>query len=96
MGVFQLPEHTGIVLDYWIVNFPYYGTFVFYGTDKEAQEMFSKKKSWEQGDGTMHRADPDNKRDKELVVKEITAVREDRAAGIKNLPFLPGRGWTTS
>ncbi len=91
--IFQLPETTGPVLEYWIVCFPYYGTFVFYGTARDAQEMFDKKQAWENGEGTMHRADPDKSADKKKVCDEIQAVRDDRAAGIKDLPFLPSKGW---
>lgn len=93
MSVFNLPELPGQVAEYWIVSFPYYPTFVFYGTETEATEMFKKKSEWEQGQGTMRRADPDKKPDVELVVKEIQAVREDKQAGIKDLPFLPSKGW---
>jgi hypothetical protein len=93
MTVFQLPETTGPMLEYWIVCFPDYGTFVYYGAEKDAKEMFEKKQLWESGEGTMHRADPDNKKDRAEVCKEIQAVRDDREAGIKNLPFLPSKGW---
>lgn len=93
MSVFQLPETTWPILEYWIVSFPYYGVFVYYGTATDAQAMFDKKQLWEQGTGTMRRADPDKKIDRDLVCSEIQAVRDDRAAGIKNLPFLPSKGW---
>ena len=93
MTMFNIPELPGAVSEYWIVSFPYYGIFVYYGTEKDANEMFKKKSDWEQGQGTMHRADPDKKSDKNLVCAEIQAVRDDRAAGIKDLPYLPSKGW---
>ena len=93
MTVFQLPENTGVTLEYWIVCFPYYGVFVFYGSENEAREMLDKKSEWEKTRGTMRRADPDNKTDRSIVVQEIEAVRADRTAGVKNLPFLPSKGW---
>jgi len=78
--------------NYWIMSFPYYYTFVFYGTETEAKELFIHKCEWE-GTGTMRKADPSNEQDSALVREEIINVRLDRDAGIPNLPFLPGRGW---
>ena len=86
-----MPELRMVVLHkrYWIINFPTYGTFVFYGTDIEAQELFTYKEKWENCPGVLRLADPSNKQDWELVNKEIDAVKEDKAAGIKGLPTLP-------
>jgi len=80
--------------EYWILEFPSYGygKFVFYGTIREATDLYYKKLTWE-GKGTIKLADPENREDRLLVVTEIQGVREDRASGIKNLPFLPSKGW---
>lgn len=77
---------------YFILSFPYYYTFVFYGTEVEAKELFLHKCEWE-GTGTMRKADPKIKQDADLVREEIVNVRIDRANGIKGLPYLPGKGW---
>lgn len=78
--------------NYWIFTFPYYYQFVFYGTVTEAQDLF-KKKCGTEGTGTLRLADADISQDVELVREEIINVRLDREAGIRNLPFLPGKGW---
>lgn len=74
---------------YWILTFPDYGSYVFYGTEKEAQEEYIRKTEWERQPGVLRRADPGIKKDWELVNQEINNVMEDRACGIKGLPFLP-------
>lgn len=82
------------VKEYWIINIPYYGEYVYYGTQVEAGIEFDKKCKWENTVGTMHKADPENKQDREKVMKELKAVWEDRQAGIKDLPFMSSKGWT--
>jgi hypothetical protein len=77
---------------YWIMCFPYHYSFVFYGTVVEAQELFKHRCEFE-GTGTLRRADPNNRQDSEMVRDEILNVRIDRQNGIKDLPYLPGRGW---
>ena len=76
---------------YWIMNFPHYGEFVFYGTDVEAVELFQKT-ALREGPGLLRKADPKMKRDQELVQDEIANVALDRRAGIKDLPYLPHDG----
>lgn len=76
--------------DYWLMTFPFYGTFVYYGTDIEAQIFFEKRVIWE-GGGSYRKANPFIKKDFELVNQEIDAVKEDRASGIK-IPTLPKSG----
>lgn len=88
ISLYKLPEEKF----YWIMTFPYYYTFVYHGTVKEAKELFLHKCEWE-GTGTMRLADRENKQDVELVRSEIVAVRLDKEAGIPGLPFLPGKGW---
>ena len=73
---------------YWIMNFPNYGKMVFYGTELQAQELFTKT-SVREGAGLLRKADPRMKEDQELVQEEIANVALDRRAGIKNLPHLP-------
>lgn len=77
---------------YWIFQFPYNYSFVFYGSDQEAKQLFEHKCKSE-GTGTLRKADPDDKIDSEMVRAEIINVRLDREAGIPDLPFLPGKGW---
>ena len=79
--------------DYYIIVFPFLGKVVFYGTEGEAMEVFEKKQKWENGGGSIVKADPNNKEHVKLVVDEICAVREDRKAGIQNLPYLPSGKW---
>ena len=88
----ELPEDTGVLLDYWIIRFPFYGIIVFYGNLKDAQSLFDHRAELE-GPGIMRRADPENEQDRAIVSKEILAVRADKEAGIKGLPYLPGKGW---
>jgi hypothetical protein len=73
---------------YWILYFPFYGKFVFYGTELEAEEIFLRY-SKREGAGLLRKADSTVKKDLELVRAEIDAVLDDRRAGIKNLPYLP-------
>jgi len=76
---------------YWILNFPFYGKFVFYGNPEEAEEIFMRYSKHE-GAGVLRRADSKNKEDVLFVREEIDNVLEDRRAGIKNLPYLPREG----
>jgi hypothetical protein len=92
MTLFKLPEDDPKP-EYWIMEFPEYGKFVYFGTETEASVYFGKKLNWEGGKGSIKLADPQNKEDRKLVIAEIQAVREDRASGIRDLPFLPSKGW---
>ena len=74
---------------YWIISFPSYGTYVLYGTEGDAKFDYEKRSAWENTPGFLRTADPKIKEDWNLVNKEIDAVREDTAAGIKDLPYLP-------
>lgn len=76
---------------YWILFFPFYGKFVFYGTDLEAQEIFLRYSKHE-GAGILRKADPAKQTDVLLVREEIDSVLEDRRAGVPNLPYLPREG----
>lgn len=76
---------------YWIISFPSYGTFVFYGTEEEAKIVFEKKSTWENSVGILRKADSKIKEDWQIVNKETEAVRQDKAAGIKDLPYLPNQ-----
>ena len=91
------PKHVDIVKVtpdklYWILSFPRDYTFVFYGTIEEAQNLL-KHKCQSEGTGTLRLADQSIEADVELVREEILNVRMDRANGIKDLPYLPGKGW---
>lgn len=85
---FSAPKNWPI---YWILHFPFYGKFVFYGTSDEAEEIFMRYNQRE-GGGLLRKADPKIKEDLDFVREEIDAVLEDRRAGIKNLPYLPREG----
>lgn len=76
---------------YWILHFPFYGKFVFYGTSGEADEIFLRY-SKREGAGIMRKADPKMAEDLKLVRNEIDAVLEDRQAGVVGLPYLPREG----
>lgn len=75
---------------YWIMNFPAYRKFVFYGSEKEAVELFYKT-SEREGAGLLRRADPTRREDQEIVQEEIQNVAMDRKHGV-NIPALPHTG----
>lgn len=75
---------------YWIVDFPFYGKFVFYGTESQATEFFEKT-SKREGRGNIRKANPKSREDQEMVQTEIQAVFEDIQAGIE-LPYYPHEG----
>lgn len=78
---------------YWILIFPAYPTFVIYATEDDAAKYFIEKNLWEGGGGLLRKANPENRDDVKLVREEIINVRLDKQSGIKDLPFLPARGW---
>ncbi|MDE2103707.1 MAG: hypothetical protein KGL39_41100 [Patescibacteria group bacterium] len=77
--------------NYYIMNFPFYGKSVFYGTEAEAKEFFLRRGSWE-GGGDYHKADKGNKEDSDMVVSEIINVRLDIMSGVP-LEELPREDW---
>lgn len=87
------PAALMVVKEYWIINIPYYGEFVYYGTQLQAKEFYDQKCEWEHTKGTLIKADPENKSHRILVQKEIEAIWQDKQAGIKDLPLYPGKGW---
>lgn len=78
--------------EYYILIFPMYGKFAFYGTRQEAYELFYKTQDREKEKGFILLADPENKQHRKIVSDEILAVRADRSAG-QDLPYYPARGW---
>ena len=76
---------------YWILHFPFYGKFVFFGTDIEATEIFQRY-SRHEGAGLLRKANPNKPEDVALVREEIDNVLEDIKAGIHGLPYLPRGG----
>ena len=78
---------------YWIVSFPLYGKFVFYGTEYAVYDLLFKTEEREHEKGNVRRADPGLQEDKIMVMKEIIGVREDRERGIQ-VPYYPDdKGW---
>lgn len=77
---------------YYILSFPLYGKFVFYGPEYEAYEILLKTEAREHERGKLRKANPDSMDDRKMVMAEILASREDRANGV-DVKFLPQEGW---
>lgn len=78
---------------YWIIDVPYYGKFVFYGTEEDAEKKKNEYGNWNRVIAKKHLAQIKDKNDWDMVTREILSVCEDRKNGINGLPYLPNEGW---
>lgn len=80
-------------LAYWVFHIPTYGRFVKYCTEAVAERTLVDYSLWNHVKGYKHKADINNKKDKELVSKEIIGCAEDRRHHVPDIPWMPAEGW---